>query len=122
MVALESTDGRYLYYSAHPEQKKGIWRVSSGGGPETLESKAVDSWNSWALTGRGLYFLSKAAEPSPLISFYEFSTREVQSLARVGAGQEFDPNPGVNVSPDERWLVYCGAFSGYEIFTVDNFR
>ena len=122
MVAFESHDGKYLYYSARPAQKKGIWRVPTAGGPETMESEAVDSWNSWTMTGRGLYFLNTDTKPSAFVDFYEFSTRKIRSFAPVSSEPDFELIQGLSIAPDERWLVFCGTFGGFEILTIDGFR
>ena len=87
-----------------------------------MDSETVDSWNTWTLTGRGLYFLNVGARPSALLSFYEFSTRRIRSLAPVSSEPEFEPGQGLSVAPDERWLVYCGAFGGFEILTIADFQ
>ena len=54
--AVESADGRYLYYSKFEEG--GVWRMTTQGRDETqVLDLSGDGWPNWALTADGLYFL-----------------------------------------------------------------
>ena len=56
--ALESVDGRYLYY-AKRHGGRGVWRVPINGGPEILVTDLA--WhNLWALADDGLYYFDVA--------------------------------------------------------------
>jgi len=56
--ALESADGRYLYY-AKQQSGPGVWRVPVDGGPEIQVTD--QAWqNLWSLAGDGLYYLDVA--------------------------------------------------------------
>ena len=54
LYAVESEDGRYLYYSR--SRLSGIWRAPLGGGDESEVVKERVAWVDWALTRRGLYY------------------------------------------------------------------
>ena len=60
--ALESEDGRYLYYSKS-FWDSGVWRVPLGGGDESEVVKGPVVWWNWALTRRGLYYATSRGGP-----------------------------------------------------------
>ena len=56
--AVESEDGRDLYYSK--ASASGIWRVPLSGGDESEVVKGPVGWEDWALARRGLYYATVA--------------------------------------------------------------
>jgi Tol biopolymer transport system component len=119
----ESADGQYLYYHPYPAQKKGVRRVPSSGGPETLVLEAVHNWGFWDLTVKGIYFIDDSAKPVATISFYDLATRRVKSLAPVHGDPGFFVDNGFSVSPDGKWLLYSGGIpTTSDIMLIENFR
>ena len=116
VYAIESDDGRFLYYAKM--QPPGIWKMPLNGGDETRVVDKPATWFNWALAGRGIYFID---DEKPKIEFFEFATRQttpIFSLDKpvIGVG-------GLALSPDGRSLLY-GQNASLEsyIMLVKNFR
>jgi dipeptidyl aminopeptidase/acylaminoacyl peptidase len=113
--ALESPDGRFVYYS--PRRETGpIWRIPTQGGKE---QQVPDSprpwWRGWHVTARGIYFVELAS-----IKFFAFDTRRSESILRA---PKLPEAPALTVSPDGRWLLYDqidNQIGG--LMLVENFR
>lgn len=48
--------------------------------------------------------------------------QSVRSLAPVDMDPGFELEAGVSVSPDGKWLIYCGGITASDIMLIDNFR
>ena len=101
--AVESPDGRYLYYVKRGQP--GLWRYGiTSSEDETLVLGALEpsDWGNWALTDRGIYFIRREAT-IPSIRFYSFATGWSSPVATLGAVPE---EPSLAVSPDGQTLLY----------------
>ena len=126
-VALESPDGKWLYYTRAEEEAAGLWKVPVDGGEE---AKVLESVNprAIAVTAEGIYFLTDDGfEPAgtrrPLASlqFLSFATGKTKPIATV----EKAPLglTGLTVSPDRRWILYTRTDQqGSDLMLVENFR
>ena len=108
-VAFESKDGDDLYYTKAPKDQQ-LWKMPVRGGDETrVLGSMLD--NNFAVSKRGIYFLDGARSDANLtVRFFSFATRAIQTLGAV-------PGPSadeIDVSPDERWLLYSSIDSGGE--------
>jgi hypothetical protein len=79
IYAIESDDGRFLYYSKFTQP--GIWKMPLNGGEEilVLDQPAGLHWYNWALTRNGIHFLTE----DPLngkIKFFDFATGKTISI------------------------------------------
>jgi Tol biopolymer transport system component len=117
----ESSDGRFLYYYKQKAgQKPGLYRVPVSGGPETLVVEAGTSLSD--LTDRGIYFLDTQPKP-PILRFYDFATKQARTIAPLHQDPEFDASGySPRISPDGKWLFYCGGIYHREIMLMENFR
>ncbi len=123
LVSRESPDGQFVYYYGYYSlQRKGIWRVPVSGGPETLVLDRQIYAHNWDLTSRGIYFIDDSAKPVATVSFYDFATRRVGSLAPTHRDPGFRADEGLSVSPDCKWLLYSGKIAASHIMLIDNFR
>jgi len=120
VYAVESDEGRFLYYSKVEQQ--GIWRMPLNGGEETriLDKIAGFDWFEWALT-TGIYFLNQDAETNGRIEFFDFSSRETTPIFPLQ--KPVYRTGGLALSPDGSSLLH----SQYEhldsyIMLVKNFR
>jgi len=122
-VSRESADGQFLYYQ-HTDnpQKRGIWRVPVWGGAETLVLDKGIPPQDWDLTDRGIYFIDGSTKPVATICFYDFAAQSVRNLAPVDTDPGFVTEEGFRVSPDGKWLIYCGGITASDIMLIDNFR
>jgi DNA-binding winged helix-turn-helix (wHTH) protein len=84
-AAIESYDGRTTYYAKTRLENPEIWQVPAQGGAETLVSPRLHPgiWANWAVTERGILFLSSEAGESHLLEFFEFATRAVQPIGAL---------------------------------------
>jgi Tol biopolymer transport system component len=118
--AIESPDGKFLYY-VKGRQLPGIWRIPVGGGAETpvLDRHQAGRWRSWTVTEQGIYFATAENLSRPLIEFFSFATGKVTQIAAL----EKSFFLGLSVSPDGRWLIYTQVDqSGSDIMLMENFR
>ena len=117
MEALESADGKYLYYTKPLTPlagQPGIWRIPVGGGAERrILDRGLTS--SWGLTDLGLVLMNKLADPAT-IEYFAFAQPPIVTIARLRKGLRFDVfNPSFSVSSDGRWMVYVQEESAADI-------
>jgi Tol biopolymer transport system component len=98
--ALESPDGKVVYYSRGRETS-GLWRIPVEGGAET---KIHDDPRQgyWDLTEHGIYLLVPGS-PSTM-KFYSFKTSQTEELGTV-EGEIPWGVPGLSVSPNGRQIL-----------------
>jgi Tol biopolymer transport system component/DNA-binding winged helix-turn-helix (wHTH) protein len=115
--AVESPDGKYLYYlKVIREGNDSLWRLPLADGKETQVLASLLN-NNFALVPQGIYFVPDSRPYS--IRFLNFSTGKEVAIANLPR----EPAWGFSVSPDGRWLLY----SEYEavradLMLVDNFQ
>jgi Tol biopolymer transport system component len=101
--ALESRDGRYVYYQKEGDVR-GLWRMPVDGDAEESVFEKFPSFpicpGRWALADDGVYFCDTAMTGN-VIKFYNFATRRVTQIA---TGRWLT---GIALSPDARWLLYA---------------
>jgi dipeptidyl aminopeptidase/acylaminoacyl peptidase len=120
VYAIESDDGRFLYYSKL--ELPGIWKMPMNGGEEShvLDQPAGADWYSWGLARNGIYFLNLSETPNRRIEFFDFATRETTPIFAL---QKPDGYGGLAVSPDGKTLLYGqDEFEDSYIMLVKNFR
>jgi len=76
----------------------------------------------WDVTDRGIYFIDGGASPVATVCFFDFAAKRVKNLAPVSSDPEFGLDEGLSVSPDGKWLIYCGGITASDIMLIDNFR
>jgi len=82
-AALESPDGRTLYYAKTRFENPEVWRMPVNGGAETIFSAVVrpKSRAAWSVSDGGIFFCPpEGPGDQPTINFYDFATR----LTRFG--------------------------------------
>lgn len=116
--AVESTDGRYLYYSKFEEG--GIWRMPVQGGEEAhVLDIGGDGWPDWALSSEGIYFLKWSKLSHPTIQFLSFATGKTHPVWTL----ERQPGWGIGVSSNGKSIVFTqGDFAESNLMMVENFR
>jgi len=118
-AALESPDGRFVYYSNGP-----IWRVPVNGGEEMPIpgfSEAVP-WGQWAVSEPGIYFVRLEASSSRShIEFFSFATRQVTEIATLE--KKIVGGPSLSVSSDGRRILFAQIDrNDSDLVFVENFR
>ena len=119
--ALESYDGKTLYYTKDIED--GLWRTSVGGGPETRVTAAprISYGANWAVSETGLYVLESEGVPRPTIEFYDFKTQRLVPVISL----EHSARPlyaGVHASRDGRTVLFVQWNPQNSIAMVENFQ
>ena len=116
--AVESTDGRYLYYSKFEEG--GVWRMAVEGREETkVLDVGGDGWPNWALGSEGIYFLKFSKSPHPTIQFLNFATGKTHLVWTL----EREPGWGISVSNTGKSIVFTqDDFAESNLMMVENFR
>jgi Tol biopolymer transport system component/DNA-binding winged helix-turn-helix (wHTH) protein len=84
--AVESFDGRYLYYTKSATHTS-VWRVPVGGGEERPVIDALSFWQNFCVVPGGIYFVPDVAVRSFPIHFFDAAsgaTRQVGSVDALG--------------------------------------
>jgi len=120
VYAIESDDGRFLYFSKYTQL--GIWKMPVAGGEEirVLDQPSGKQWFNWAVTREGIYFLT-GDPPNGKIKFFDFATGKTISIFALEK-----PVPsfgGLAVSSDGKSLLF-GQYESSDsyIMLVKNFR
>jgi Tol biopolymer transport system component/DNA-binding winged helix-turn-helix (wHTH) protein len=113
---IEGDDG-FVYFTRALGSDE-VWKIPKQGGAETLVMKGhgLESWADWALSPKGLYFVSRS--PKRSIAFYDFKTHGITTLFEAPKDVG---NP--TISPDGKTLVFQQTdVIDQTIFVVNNFR
>ena len=119
--AIESPDGRIIYYTK--EDPDGIWQMPVSGGDATrILDVPLASWGDWAVLDNGIYFINLVGATLPsTVRFYDFGTRKLSTIARLDTAiAEEEANFGI--SPDGKSILYCHVNKSVDIMMVENFR
>jgi eukaryotic-like serine/threonine-protein kinase len=113
--AVESMDGKYVYYSQPPPGRSALWRIpASGGQPIKLLDEMID----FTVLKQGIYYLDEVSDEGRL-QFLSFATGKSSIVARkLGKIAR-----GLTVSPDRRRILYSRVdASADDLMLVENFR
>ena len=111
--ALESLDGKKLYYS----DSESLWSRRIDGGPPTLELRPFLINMDWAIGPSGMYFKTRAKAGT--VDFYDFGSRSANTV------MEFDEDTytGFSLAPDGESILYVrGAPVEADIMITQRFR
>jgi len=102
-AALESLDGKTVYYSkGDQEASMALWRVSVSGGEEIQVLESV-VWRAFVLVNDGIYFIPDPdVDGKYSIQFLNSATGKVKIVAPI----QRPPSYGLSASPDRRYLLY----------------
>lgn len=139
--ALESWDGKYLYYTRgrgfdHPWWEKetaNLMRIPVDGGKEVeILPGGLEDWTVWDLAPTGIYYSSKAWVRSPAatpgysesqeyrIHYMNLVTGEITEIFRDESPFE---HLFLAVSPDEQWILFSRVrMTESDLMLVENFR
>jgi len=113
-VAVESPDGRYLYYS-QTRNSGPVFRMPLAGGPSEEVIPDIRGL-FFTVTESGIYFQSRDA-----ICFWEAASRQTREIFRPAKPM----GVGMDVSPDGRTLLLTQIdrdTSGSDLYLIDGFR
>ena len=89
--AIESYDGRFIYYSKFDVDHPGLFRVPKTGGEEAVVIEEIGAWGWWTLTEGGIYSIEHSrGEQMARLLFSPFSakSRIIRTLRRVPSDAE----------------------------------
>jgi hypothetical protein len=114
-AALDSPDGKFLYYSKRRDSD-GLWRVPVSGGEETRIVDAIQSWGNFAVADQGIYFVPAGGGS---IQCYDFSSGKVSTIVKTEKRLDF----GLAVTRDGRAIYYTQMDQDRsDLLLVENFR
>jgi Tol biopolymer transport system component/DNA-binding winged helix-turn-helix (wHTH) protein len=119
----ESPDGEFLYFTKG--YLPGIWRIPISGGEEKMAFNyhGAGKWRYWAVREQGIYFATAEIPERPQLEFFNFATRKVTTIAKLGKKIGVFGFNGLDVSPDGRWLIWQQLDQeGSDIMLMENFR
>lgn len=120
-AALESPDGKFLYY-AKGLTVPGLWRIPTDGGKESeiISSLEPGYWGYWAVVENGIYYLDMQAKPG--IDFFDFTTHRTTRVFDL-ENRPASGAPGLAISPDRKSILYTQLDAlNSDIVLVENFR
>jgi Tol biopolymer transport system component len=105
---VEAPGAALLYYSGGQD---GVWQVPIQGGQEERVKglEKIRHSRYFAATRRGLYFVGDNAAPT--VQFFDFASRRITTLLKIDK-RLLNGTPGLAVTPDDRWLLYCQVDDG----------
>ena len=119
MLAIESTDGKSLYYTgrAVTDAPAPLWRLAlDGGEPVKLLDQVISS--SFDVVDGGLFYPERLPGETRL-QYYEFASGRLTTVARQLGAVSF----GLAASPDGRTVLYSRVDSSVnDLMLVENFR
>jgi len=102
-AALESRDGKWLYYSRN--DRAGLWRVPTTGGRASVVTPQLrpEDFAGWGVLDEGVYWLDPGDDPElPRVVVAGPDGSEPRRLVDVPEMAW----PGIEVSPDEQRVLY----------------
>jgi Tol biopolymer transport system component len=115
--AVESPDGKYLYYTKN-DQVSGLWRAPVEGGEETRVLEAVTA-RAFDVVEDGIYFLAPFRAKETWLQFYDLRTSKTVALKAI----EKPAFLYLYVSPDRRSILYSQTDQvAQDLILVPNFR
>ncbi|HWR49690.1 MAG TPA: protein kinase [Bryobacteraceae bacterium] len=115
--AIESPDGRFLFFLQNHDPIGTLWRMRLPSGEPEEILDAVYGLN-FAVTDTGVFFIASASQAS--IRFLRFADRQVMTVASLGRSV---PAYGMSLAPDGRSLL-LPVFIDHpvDLMLVENFR
>jgi Tol biopolymer transport system component len=121
-AAVESADGRWVYY-AKGRSVPGIWRVrSDGSGEERVTDRLrPGNWGYWALSSRGIYFGDRESSETPYAVYLLGHGRKEPVRIAFFDKPLIPADSGFALSPDEQHLLFTQIDqSGSDILLLEN--
>ena len=103
--AVESEDGRYLFFATHDRSRQSqIWRMPLQGGEKMLVVDWGPDYMNWDLWQDRVVYLEPGGDRPPALEAADPETGETTVIAELDADAR--ASRGVSVSPDGQWIVF----------------
>ena len=113
-TALESPDGKYIYYMKEPTPP-GLFRMPVEGGEEKQVLPGIVYWADFGVTAKGVYFMPDRRT----IQLLDTATGKVSTLATLDKPM----GAGICVSPDDAYVVWAQVDRiSRDLMLVEGFR
>jgi Tol biopolymer transport system component/predicted Ser/Thr protein kinase len=118
-LALESADGKFLYYS-RSSSRTSIWKIPVEGGEESQVVESLSYCGNFDLAEKGIYFIpSSNTSLGFSVQFFSFDIAKVRPILN----SDKPTFQGLSLSPDGRWILYSQVDQvGSDLMVVENFR
>ena len=119
MMAIESPDGAYLYYTetSNSSAPAPLWRMPIAGGDAVKIAEGVNS-TAFDVGENGIYYLERVSGGTRL-QFFDLTSRRAVTLA----GNLGIVDGGLSASPDGRTIFFSRIDSSVnDLMLVENFR
>jgi hypothetical protein len=119
LMAIESPDGAYLYYSEsrNTNSPAPLLRIPVAGGPAVTIMDRVNS-TSFDVVDGGIYYLERLAGDSRL-HYFDLASRKTTTVAGSLGNVDF----GLDASTDGRTILFTRIDSSVnDLMLVENFR
>jgi hypothetical protein len=119
-VAMESYDGKYLFYAKGTGTAISLWRMTASGGEEQLFLPSIENPNVYVVMPRGIYFISgHRTDGKYTLQFHDFASSRVRTVVQLAGS----PGHGLSVTPDGTSALFCQSEgSEADIMLVDSFE
>ena len=118
-AAIESVDGKTIYYSKRDDQSFwAVWKMPAAGGEETQVIPRIATWGDFDVTGAGIYYID-SGQAGAKLRLMRFSDGRDIVLGAVEKRVSF----GLAASPDDTAVLYSQFDQeSTELVLVDRFR
>jgi Tol biopolymer transport system component/DNA-binding winged helix-turn-helix (wHTH) protein len=118
---LESPDGRRVFYFRGSGRGVASVPVTGGVGESIPQLSSVLLTRAWAIRQEGIYFFDFASG-KPQLQLFSFATQRVSPVMTLNRSSS-GTNPGLDISPDGRHLLYTQIDQRVEgLKLIENFR
>jgi hypothetical protein len=119
-AALESPDGRFLYYSKEAAGGPALWRMPVDGGEENEVVAGISDWSTFAPLDHGVYFIPRRGHAAPAsIQFLSFADGRITTIKAISKPVFV----GFTVSPDGKSLLYTQIDQeASDLMLIERFR
>jgi Tol biopolymer transport system component len=119
-AALESPDGRFLYYSKEAAGGPALWRMPVDGKEENEVVAGISDWSTFAPLDHGVYFIPRRGHAAPAsIQFLSFADGRITTIKAISKPVFV----GFTVSPDGKSLLYTQIDQeASDLMLIERFR
>jgi Tol biopolymer transport system component/DNA-binding winged helix-turn-helix (wHTH) protein len=118
-TALESPDGKTLYYTLSVDGAEGLYAKKLPDGEEKQVVKERVASRGFAVFADGVYYLYQRGRDNYEIRFHEFAGRGTRVMSEIKGGLWI----GLSVSPDRTAFLYSKYIEGEtDLMLIENFR
>jgi Tol biopolymer transport system component len=97
----------------------GIWSIPPEGGKETLMLEGVSYYFWWCTWKDNIVYIRRDEEGKHLIEMFDLVSRDKTELHSLEEGT--DPDIGLTVSSDGRWIIYSEYEASVDLMLVEGF-